>query len=287
MTVIMFSACSKSGGYGSSNNNTYNNGSNPPSTILISLQLSATLGNYLVDKDGRALYFFGADADGQNHCTGDCVGLWPLLNLETLKAENLGSGLNFADFGHFTNSAGRGQITYKGWPLYYYAPASNGTNNPEAPGLTLGDGVDGIWFVAKPDYSIMIVNDQLVGHDGKNYKSDYSVGSGSTTYFTDGQGLTLYTYSGDRANKNNYTASNFSNDAVWPIYQTNQVIVPSTLDKSKFSSITVFGKTQLTYDGWPLYYFGQDGTTRGSNKGISFPSPGIWPVPFRDINAAP
>jgi len=39
--------------------------------------------------------------------------------------------------------------------------------------------------------------------------------------------------------------------------------------------------------GWPLYYFGQDGQTRGANKGISFPAPAIWPVPFKDIARAP
>jgi len=37
------------------------------------------------------------------------------------------------------------------------------------------------------------------------------------------------------------------------------VVVPSILDKTKFGSINIVGRTQLTYKGWPLYYFGQDG----------------------------
>ena len=52
-------------------------------------------------------------------------------------------------------------------------------------------------------------------------------------------------------------------------------------------SIEVFGRVQLTYNGWPLYYFGQDGQTRGFNKGISFPTPGVWPVPGPGFNQAP
>jgi len=57
--------------------------------------------------------------------------------------------------------------------------------------------------------------------------------------------------------------------------------------KSQFGSITVFGKKQLTFKGWPLYYFGQNGTTRGNNKGVSVPTPGIWLVLFQNIQAAP
>ncbi|MNL47358.1 Secreted repeat [compost metagenome] len=132
----------------------------------------------------------------------------------------------------------------------------------------------------------MIVRSQLVGHDGKNYKSDYTVGDGSTTYFTDAKGITLYTFKNDNFKKNNFTKADFSNNAVWPIYETDKIVVPSTLDKSKFSVITVFGKSQLVYNGWPLYYFGQDANVRGANKGISFPSPGIWPVPVKDIPLA-
>ncbi|WP_425564114.1 hypothetical protein [Saccharothrix xinjiangensis] len=42
-------------------------------------------------------------------------------------------------------------------------------------------------------------------------------------------------------------------------------------------SIQVYGKTQLVYRGWPLYYFGQD-QQRGDTKGVSVPRPGVWPI---------
>lgn len=252
----------------------------------VSLSNSATLGSYLSDKDGRSLYFFATDANGQSSCTGGCEAVWPPFLVDNLTADKLGAGLAFSDFATITTSSSKKQLTYKGWPLYYYSPVSGGVNTPEAAGKTTGDGVNGTWFIAKPDYSIMIVSSQLVGHDGKNYKSDYTVGDGATTYFTDAKGLTLYTFKNDNFNKNNFTSADFSNNGVWPIYETDKIVVPSLLDKSKFSVITVFGKSQLTYNGWPLYYFGQDASMRGANKGISFPSPGVWPVPVKDIPLA-
>jgi len=264
----------------------------PETKKEVTLATSTTLGSYLVDKDGRSLYFFSTDAKGQSSCTGGCEAVWPVFNVDNLTADKLGAGLTLSDFGTITTASSKKQLTYKGWPLYYYAPSSandgygNVTNTPEAPGKTDGDGIGGVWFIAKPDYSIMIVRSQLVGHDGKNYKSDYTVGDGQTTYFTDAKGLTLYTFKNDNFKKNNFTKEDFSNNAVWPIYETDKIVVPSILDKSKFSVITVFGKSQLVYNGWPLYYFGQDASVRGANKGISFPAPAVWPVPVKDIPLA-
>lgn len=258
----------------------------PAAKKEIGLSTSATLGSYLSDKDGKSLYFFSTDANGQASCTGGCEAVWPPFYVDNLTADKLAAGLTFSDFATITTTSGKKQLTYKGWPLYYYAPNVNGTNTLETAGQTTGDGVGGVWFIAKPDYSIMILRSQLVGHDTKNYKSDYTVGDGLTTYFTDAKGLTLYTFKNDNFKKNNFTKADFSNNAVWPIYETDKIVVPSVLDKSKFSVITVFGKSQLVYNGWPLYYFGQDASVRGANKGISFPAPGVWPVPVKDLPLA-
>jgi predicted lipoprotein with Yx(FWY)xxD motif len=257
-----------------------------PSTPTKEIQLKAhpTLGNILTDKDGHSLYFFSNDANGQNTCTGGCEALWPVFNIDNLTSEKLGDGLSLNDFSAATTTAGKRQVSFKGWPLYYFAPTGG---VQEQAGATSGEGVGGVWFVAKPDYSIMIANSQMVGHDGKNSVGNYTEGAGKTIYYTDGTGHTLYTFIRDSANKNKFTKADFSNNSIWPICETDKVVVPSTLNKSLFGSIDVFGKKQLTFKGWPLYYFGQDGTTRGNNKGISFPTPGIWPVPVTGIQVAP
>ncbi|NBC64178.1 MAG: hypothetical protein GVY07_00775, partial [Bacteroidetes bacterium] len=63
--------------------------------------------------------------------------------------------------------------------------------------------------------------------------------------------------------------------------------LPTGLDKQNFGEISVHGEEQqLTYKGWPLYYFGQD-TERGDTKGVSFPNPGIWPIVNMDVQKAP
>lgn len=247
----------------------------------IQLATSATLGSYLTDADGNTLYYFSTDAAGANTCTGGCATAWPIFFEASLTADMLGEGLSLDDFGSITSASGQ-QTTYKGWPLYYYAPG--GVREPA--NQTTGEAVGGVWFVAKPDYSIMIAKTQLIGLNGKKYKGDYTEGEEAVAYFTDAKGRTLYSFVADKRNDNNYTNGDGAHDAVWPIYGETLGAVPSTLDKTLFGTITVSGNTQITYKGWPLYYFAND-AVRGDNKGVSVPTPGIWPVVTKDSGAAP
>ena len=184
-------------------------------------------------------------------------------------------------------ASGGKQTAYKGWPLYYYAPGGVA----EAAGQTSGEGVGGIWFVAKMNYSVMIANNQLIGANGINYLNDYSLGDGRSIYLTDGNGNTLYTFAKDSNLINKFTKPDFSNNTVFPIYETSTMTAPSTLDKSLFVVIDVHGKNQLTYNGWPLYYYGADSLVRGATKGITFPASqpvgAIWPVATKDEVPAP
>jgi predicted lipoprotein with Yx(FWY)xxD motif len=276
----MFSSCSKSsGGYGSTT---------PPATIppsnvpgpAFQLKTDSHFGSILADGNGNTLYFFSLDADGKSACTtaGGCLAIWPVsYNAGT----TFGAGLAASDFSSITRSDGSKQSTYKGWPLYTYS-------GDTAPGTVNGDGFLGVWFVAKPDYSVMLSVTQLVGLDGVKYDSTLKAGTGATLYMTDDHGVTLYSLSIDQSGKNNYTLSDFSNDAVWPIVQLGSIqSVPSSLDKSAFSSITVFTKPQLTYKGWPVYKFGADANARGNTKGVSVTTPGPWPVMDQATQSAP
>src|SRR5262245_52240660 len=98
------------------------NDTDTKSALQVSLKVDPDLGQYLVDKDGRSLYFFSNDPDGKDYCTGQCQLYWPAFNVPNLKASMLGPGLDIADFDSVTSAAGKTQLTYKGWPLYYYAP---------------------------------------------------------------------------------------------------------------------------------------------------------------------
>jgi predicted lipoprotein with Yx(FWY)xxD motif len=239
----------------------------PVNIGIVTLQTDPTLGQFLVDGNGKTLYVFAKDVSGESKCTGGCLQDWPVYYATTLEP---GVGVDMADFSTITRSDGASQTTYKGWPLYYYAgDVSAGDTNGEAVGQS--------WFVAKPDYSIMLASAQLVGKDGKNYTSAYVEGDGETQYFVDANGRTLYTFSRDFKDVNKFTAADGSNNGVWPIFHVDIDALPSTLNANDFGEIDVHGSPQLTYKGNPLYYFGED-ANRGENKGVSFPMPGIWPV---------
>jgi len=252
--------------------------STPEAKPGVQLSTNAQYGKILTDSAGNTLYFFTIDADGSSGCTGGCLTAWPIFHTSSSK---LGEGLDASDFATITRSDGKPQTTYKGWPLYYF-------QNDVTKGDVKGEAVGDIWFVAKPDYTVMLANKQLHGHDGKDYTSDYQEGTEVTQYITDDRGRTLYSFSHDKFKKNAFTKADLSNNAVWPIDTLRAIgAVPSILDRSKFDTVMLFGKVQLSYDGWPLYYFGQDNQTRGNNKGISFPAPGIWPIVNGTTTVAP
>lgn len=259
ITLVIASSCKKST-------------DNPVAKKGIQLTTDAKFGTILTDNAGKTLYMFSSDVAGLPTCTGGCETVWPPYYAADASTD---LKLNAADVGEITRADGRKQNTYKGYPLYYY-------QNDVATGDVKGDGVGGIWFVAKPDYSLMLANAQMIGLNGKLYTSTYAEGSGLTRYFTDASGRALYSFSPDKNNKNTFTKADLSNNTIWPVYEAELKSLPSIITKDMISTIDVFGKKQMTYKGWPLYYFGQD-TKRGDNKGSSVgPAPGFWPM----LNAA-
>ncbi|MFW6157238.1 MAG: hypothetical protein ACOC4S_00210 [Balneolaceae bacterium] len=248
------------------------------------VQLTSTQshGDVLSDGEGNVLYYFTMDVRGESKCEGDCISSWPAFDVDELTFDEEDE-LDEEDFGSVERPDGSSQITYKGWPLYYFV-------GDEQPGDTEGDGINEVWYVAKPDYSLMIADEQLIGEDEENYRidenGDYVTGEDITTFFTDSEGRTLYIFSDDEEDTNTFTEEDFSNDSVWPIYHTDIEALPSGMDESDFGEITVHGEEdQLTYRGWPVYYFGQD-EERGDTQGVSFPQPGAWPIINTDISDA-
>ncbi len=251
-----------------------------PTPNAVKLTNTTDIGMILTDHEGRSLYFFSRDSKGVSTCSGGCLGAWPIFYTEEL---TLDDGLDEADFKVITTDNGDKQTTYKGWPLYYFA-------NDTEPGMVNGDGANNVWYAAKPDYTVMMVNAQLIGANGTNYvvndTGSFVEGEGNTFYLTDERGRTLYGFAPDKYDKNNYTKEDFSNDGNWPIYETELTAITSNLSTDDFNVIDVFGKNQLTFRGWPLYYFGKD-ESPGDNKGISIPRPGVWPVVNEDTQYAP
>ena len=255
----------------------------PTGAVLTGVKITSTttLGNVITDNNGRSLYFFANDAGGTSNCSGNCTITWPVFYKANLSVD---AGLNAADFGEITRTDGAKQITYKGWPLYYYA--SDATI-----GDVKGDAVGGAWMIAKADYTVMVGNAQLVGGDGKGYNAQGVEGTGASKYLTNDRGRTLYAYTPDRSNQNNWTLDGdaaSTRNTTWPVYQSASIgSVPTIIANSALGTINVFGKTQVTFRGRPLYYFGADGAAR-TTKGVSAPTPGagIWKVVNGDSETA-
>ncbi len=194
-----------------------------------------TLGYYLEDQNGRTLYYFARDvpASGVSNCTGTCEGIWPHFYTSTVTLPlNPPVILNASDFVTI-NSNGTLQTTYRGYPLYYFI-------NDTAPGQINGQGVANAWWVMKPSYSVML-----------SFKSE--VGG---LYLTDNFGRTLYQFLNDTPGSGYSNCTSATCAQNWPAFHVQAEITPSYLDASEFSTITRSnGVKQLTYKGWPLYYF--------------------------------
>ena len=104
------------------------------------LVASTDLGEIITDPEGATLYIFTPDEQGDPTCFDDCAANWPPLTTEFAAGEGLDASLlGLADRGDGTM-----QVTYNGWPLYYFAADS-------APGDINGQGVGDIWWVIGPD----------------------------------------------------------------------------------------------------------------------------------------
>lgn len=97
----------------------------------------------LVGPNGMTLYFFAKDAMGMSNCSGQCLENWPALTVPANLQPSAADGITGA-VGAFTRADdGTHQLTYNGRPLYFFAGDS-------LPGDTHGDGVGGVWSIARP-----------------------------------------------------------------------------------------------------------------------------------------
>lgn len=97
---------------------------------------STSLGDVLVDAEGRTLYLLTGDKQGESTCYNDCATNWPPLEAPV----DAGDGADASLLGETERKDGTMQVTYNSWPVYYFA----GDNNP---GDTNGQGVGDVWFV--------------------------------------------------------------------------------------------------------------------------------------------
>jgi predicted lipoprotein with Yx(FWY)xxD motif len=101
----------------------------------------SSLGQIIVDNQGKTLYLFEADKGGKSACDGPCATVWPpyLSN----GAPQAAMGASGSLIGTTTRGDGTTQVTYGGHPLYYFA-------GDKAPGNVTGQDIDQFgakWYV--------------------------------------------------------------------------------------------------------------------------------------------
>ena len=92
-------------------------------------------GKVLTDAKGMTLYTFDKDAKDTSNCYDECAQKWPPL---TAAADTAADG----KYTQVARKDGSKQWAYDGRPLYLW-------QNDKKPGDVTGDGVGGIWHVAK------------------------------------------------------------------------------------------------------------------------------------------
>lgn len=104
---------------------------------------STSLGDVLVDQAGMTLYMFDKDTQGSpSTCYDQCASAWPPLLTDG--SPSAGTGADDGKLGTAERTDGTTQVTYDGWPLYYWAQDAK-------PGDVNGQGVNGVWWVLNAD----------------------------------------------------------------------------------------------------------------------------------------
>jgi predicted lipoprotein with Yx(FWY)xxD motif len=121
---------------------------------------SQEYGQYLVDGNGRAVYMFTADtpgegysADASSSCYDDCAQAWPPV-LTRSTPVNAAMPVESEMIGTAERQDGTMQVTYGGWPLYYYVD-DVGQDAPTGQDV---ESFGGEWYLVKPD-------GERVGHE--------------------------------------------------------------------------------------------------------------------------
>jgi predicted lipoprotein with Yx(FWY)xxD motif len=114
----------------------------PSGPAVVNVAQNSSLGSILVDVKGMTLYLFTQDTPNTSTCYGGCVGYWPPLL--TSGAPVGGMGVSASMLGTTKRTDGTTQVTYNGWPLYYFA-------SDKSAGDTTGEGVQNAWYVVTPD----------------------------------------------------------------------------------------------------------------------------------------
>ncbi len=231
----------------------------PSGPAAVNIGQTAALGSFLVDSKGMTLYIFTKDTANTSTCTGTCSNNWPPLL--TSGAPTAGTGVTASLLGTLTRADGSVQVTYNSMPLYYFAA-------DKAAGDTKGQAVKSVWYVldatGKP-----ITTAPAAPAASSSGGAMVNLGQNATlgSFLVDSKGMTLYIYTKDTPN----TSTCYGGCASYwpPLLSTGAPAAGTGVTASMLGTTKrTDGTMQVTYNGWPLYYYISDkaaGDTTGEN----------------------
>jgi len=118
--------------------------SNSPGAASLVGTKTSSLGTFLVDGNGRALYLWEADDGAKSTCSRACAQAWPPLTATTTPTAT--GAVKASLLGTIKRADGSREVTYAGHPLYTYVGDTRA-------GQTTGQGSNGFgapWWVVTP-----------------------------------------------------------------------------------------------------------------------------------------
>ena len=224
-----------------------------PDTVTVNIEEHDELGAILVDGNGRTLYLLIEDERNQSNCDASCIQAWPPLL--TAGDASAGEGLTAQVLKSIRRDDGSNQVTYNGWPLYYFS-------GDETPGDAKGQNSAGIWFVVSI-YGGPKQNNALV-----KVSEHPELGA----ILTDANNRTLYLFTVDERDQTNCL---HGCAMAWPpLITLGDTISDDGIADERLGTLTrLDGSEQVTYNGWPPYYYVLDekpGDISGQNSGLNW-----------------
>lgn len=138
-------------------------GSTAAAGVAVVGTTSGSLGTYLVDGRGMALYLWDADKSDSSTCYDACAKAWPPLL--TSGSPTASGQADASKLGTTKRKDGSMQVTYAGHPLYYYFRDTK-------PGDTSGQGSNGFgapWWLVSPAGTPIVSMPSTPASGGYNY----------------------------------------------------------------------------------------------------------------------
>ena len=129
-------------------------GSEGTGAVTLSV-VESDLGEVLADGEGMVLYLFDPDEAAQSTCYDDCASSWPPL----AGSAEAGDGVDGSLIGTTERTDGEMQVTYGGWPLYYFS-------GDAAPGDVNGQGLQDVWWLVSPEAERVTATPSAAAFDG-------------------------------------------------------------------------------------------------------------------------